>query len=157
MYTMNDTSLTFKPALWIKFFIPFGISLFLAVAIGLFWLCYMGIRDEEYTILIILFPLIFFMFYLSNMGIILFKYRNLRIEIVNEKIRIINNGEINEHKWNEGLKVKDRNGFQVFELFDSNGKRLFMIDYYFPDFSILSDIINKKISNPNKDLAELIP
>lgn len=154
---MNETVIKFKSPLWIKIIIPFGILIFFAGGVGLCWPCYLvAIMQKEYYLLLFFIPLIIFMFYLCNMGFILFRYRNLDIEIVNEKIRLINNGELTEYKWNDGIIVKDRSSFQVFEMFDSEGKRLFMIDYYFPNFSLLSYIINEKISNPNKDLRELI-
>lgn len=153
---MDETTIEFKSALWLKIFIPFGILLFFSCGIGMLIFCYETILIEKYFYSIVFIGLSFLMFYLCNMGFILFRFRNLRIIISNEKIRLINNGQFMEYRWSDGLKVKDRSGFKVFEMFDSNGKRLFMIDYEFPKFSLLTTIINKKILYPNKSLEELM-
>jgi hypothetical protein len=156
MDKLKDTVIEFKSAFWIKIVIPIGIIFFFIIGIGGSYGCFDLILEKRYPLLFVIVPIVIFMFYLCNMGCILFRYRNLKIEISNEKIRLNYNKELREYKWSDGLTIRDRSGFQVFEILDSSGKRLFMIDHKFPKFSLLATIINKKISNPKKDLTELI-
>jgi hypothetical protein len=152
---VTENKYCFNSASWIKIVIPIGILLFLAMGIELGKPALKAFQQKNWTIFILLGSLSLWVFYLCYLGLSLFKFRNVKLELTDESIKVLLDGFVKEYRWDSGLRAKENNSHQVYELFDKENNRLFMIDYHFPRFRILRYLICKKLENSGTKLIEL--
>ena len=127
---ISDTK-SYQNALWMKAAYVGGSIFFGSLSAVLLWVISQAAqRGQVWAALFLVLPFSLFL-YGTYLGIRLIQYMNLAIAVGSDGLVLIKRNQSMEYRWQE-VRIKTLGFWQVMHCYDSQGRRLFTVDYIFP-------------------------
>lgn len=129
---------------WLQVILYIAIMAFPICSLYLFYLSLDAFADPNVQNQYLYLGLAIAVAYISYIGLLLFKYVSYKLEFNDHQVRITTKHHTKVYKWNEITKIKNYPYSQIFILYHSTGKRIYISDHVTPGVKYFASKLQQK-------------